>query len=718
MIWKRSLPNPVKIASFSHDGSLFASTGHHDRLIKLWRRQSFGSDDTRFDFTYLPHPTTVTSIHWRRPHDREQILEQVLYSVCGDSKVRIWAAMDPHGLQAMQLWAEIDMQESIQPRQIGILHQSNERYALFIDSRDFSFATDRAVQAASIEEQREHHGLEHLVEVAKTNPEVCVVLDRHSNMSAWGLDNVGCKTRKCTDVFNIAHVENVKLSFLDDGNVEESNVQFLTFCSQQSDSPFTLLVHHFDGRIIWNECKLDVLFDPSPRQQRLQAKASWTGHDGSIKKLVRSGSGKALFSRTNDNEGLVWKQESDSSGMALARTSALTCPEHIHRSCLLAEGDFVINLHHNSISLWDARSSVARQTASCNFEANGKPLCLITLPKPESQSPSSYVATVTSKMEVIVWKIGLPAEPRQQLSRDSSSNMQQYCSSKLGLRDDFASVLPVDPAGVLLPASDFLDTFAKDLAISYADTGILRAWTATFDLNKQRVDWLLTSTVETGIDSPSLASANSIRKIAVVDSAKTGLTIWDSLSAQLEFDTRYGSTETVQDLDWSSTPDEQSILAVGFPYKIVILAQMRYDYLNAGPAWAPIRQIHIKELTSHPIGDSVWLGSGNLTIGTGNQLYVYDKAVDISDTIITDLSIPVHQGRSLSIFDLVTYLNGPLPVFHPQFLAQCILAGKSVQVQRIVIGLYKALKFFVTGDDLDSFVNMMPSEFYIGQDVR
>lgn len=718
LIWNRRLPKPVKIASFTYDSSLIASTGFHDRLVKLWRRQSFGSDDTRFDFTYLPHPTAVTAIHWRRPHGRENTVDNVLFSICGDSKVRVWAATDPHGLQALQLWAEINMQEAIQPRELALTSAANERYAFFIDSKDFTYGAERALKATSDGGNEKYHALEHLLEISKASPEVCVVLDRRGNMSAWGLENLGCKARKNTNKFNIAHVENVNISFLQDVKPDEDNVHFLSFCGQGSVSPFTLLVHHFDGRIVWYESPLDEFFDPSPRQQRLHPKALWTGHDGLIKKIVRSGSGKALVSRTNDNEALIWKQGHDKAEMALIRSSSLSCSGHIHRSWLLAEGDFVVNLHHHYITLWDARLSVAKQAASCNFHSDGKPLCLLLLPCPENSPQSSYIATITSKMEGIVWEVKLPPKAKGNANGDINPTMNGFCSSRLGLSDDLAFVLPVDPAGSLPAAPGFFDSFAKDLAISYTNSGILRAWTATVNPKRKSVNWLVTSTIETNIDRPSLASGSSIRKIAVVDEVKTGLTIWDPWSAQVEYNEKYESLDTVLDLDWSSTPDEQSILAVGFPYKVVILAQMRYDYLNAGPAWAPIREIRIKELTSHPIGDSTWLGSGNLIIGAGNQLYVYDKDISTSDNMVVDLSVPFHQHRSLSIFDLVTYLNGPLPVFHPQFLAQCILAGKLALVQQVFISLYKALKFFVAGDDLDSFVSMLPEDFYSERNVR
>ena len=717
LVWNCDLPKPVKIASCSYDGNFVASTGLYDRLIKLWRRQSFGSDDTRFDFTYLPHPTAVTAMQWRRPPDHGRVIDNVLVSVCADSKVRIWATTDPHDLQVLQLWGDIDMQEAIQPRELGLLSHTNERYAFMIDSRDFAYGTEKAIKDASEEDRLQNHALEHLAEISKTSPEVCVVLDRRGNMSAWGLDNIGCKARKNTDTFNIAHVENVNLAFVHDALPEEANVQLLSFCRQTSDSPLTLLIHQFDGRIDWYESKLQELFDPSPRQQRIHPKASWTGHDGIIKKIVRSSSGKSLISRTNDNEGLVWKQGHDKSGMALIRSSSLSSPDHIHRSCLLEEGDFIVNLHHDSISLWDAQSSISEQIASCSFRSKGKPLCLLPVPCPSNESHSIFVATITSKMEAIAWKIILPARSSKSVNGHRDTLMSEHSRSDLGASDDLAFVLPVDPAGSNTVTSRFLDTFAKDLAIAYTYKGVLRAWAASIDVEESSVKWVVTSTIETGIDMPSLASASSIRKIAVVDRPKTGLTIWDPWSAQLEYDWRYGSSDTIQDLDWSSTPDDQSLLAVGFPYKVIILAQMRFDYMNAGPSWSPIREINIKELTSHPIGDSTWLGSGNLVVGAGNQLYVYDKDIKSSDGMVSDLSIPVHGNRSLSIFDLVTYLNGPLPVFHPQLLAQCILAGKLIQVQQILVALYKALKFFVTGDQLDSFVSMAPADFYMEQEV-
>lgn len=627
--------------------------------------------------------------------------------------------MDPHGVQGLQLWAEMDLQASIQPRQLSIGTQSKDRFAFIIDSQDFASATAAAVQKAANNQSRGYHAINHLVEVARSSPEIVVILDRHGHMSAWGLENVGGKVRKPTDVFNIAHVENFFLGFPESAAPAENNTQLVPLCFELLDPPFALLVHHFDGRIEWLGCRLDELFDPSPQQERVCEKWLWTGHDGSVKKIVRSTSGKAIISRTNDNNALIWKQRHGGSNLGLDLSSSLDCLEHIHRSWLLHDGDFVVNLHHRSISLWDARSSPAASVGCVPFDLEGQLICLVKLPEKHLDATALHVAAITAKKQGIVWEIKLPRRSNKSPESEDASPpcIGWFCTFTLDVREDLSFLSPVDPAGSALWTSSSLDTFAKDIAISYSSEGRLRSWTAALDINHMSVEWLSSSVVETGVENPSLASASSTRKAAVVDASKTGLTVWDIRSGQLEHKFQYGDFDLIQDLDWSATPDNQALLAVGFPHKVVVLAQMRYDYLSAGPAWAPVREIHIKDSTPHPIGDSTWLGSGNLVIGAGNQLFVYDKTADPADEMVSDIAVPIHRQGRMDLFDLVTLLNGPLPLFHPQFLSQCVLAGKLVQVHKIICRLHEALKYFTEGDDLDSFVSMTPEDLILESQV-
>lgn len=702
VIWTQKLANAPKIVKFSYDGAYIASTGTHDRLVKIWRRLAFGEEDSRFDVSYLNHPASVTAIHWRQPRHREQRLDNIVYTICADNKIRIWA-VNPHGMAVMRQWGDIDMSAVIQPR---FEKPSSRRFGFFIDSRDFQVATEHAVQRTGKSTNR---ALEHLLEMAQHNPEICVILDDDGHMSAWGLEDVGCKGPTTNKIINISHIEGLEIAF---GPKDRPAEEYATICAFGAEK-LTILAHHFDGRIEWLDTEVEAFFDPSPRKNRLSRKAVWSGHSGPIKKIVRNVSGRSLISRTSDNKGLIWRQRSNHSGSGIAQTSTLLSEEHIHRTCLIDDGSFVMNLHHDSVSLWDTRSSVAVKVASCPFSLSGRPLCILVLPHATSKD-KIYVATIGADMDGIAWEISLPRTGQNGHSEkddiESAATIKEFATFNLGFKADLHYVLPVDPAGSLSRDSGALDIFAQDVALAYTKSGSFFSLTARVDTAEKTVQWLRTSTIETSIENPSLASGSSIRKTAVVDSERTGLTIWDNRSAQLEFEEHFSLAEAIQDLDWTSTPDSQSILAVGFPHRVLLLTQLRYDYVDAGPAWAAIREIRIRDLTPHPIGDSCWLGNGNLVVGAGNQLFAYDREVDLTDRLVSDV-VSTSRIRSSDLFQIVSRLNGPLPVFHPQLLAQCILAGKTDLVHYILTTLHRKLKFYSEGDELDGFLEIPASAF-------
>lgn len=717
LIWKEKLANPVKFAQFSPDSTLVVTTGHYDRMVKVWRRLSFGADDVRFEVSYLPHPAVVTGVHWRKPIHREQSLENVFYTLSADNKIRVWAAIDHHAPSALQLWTEIDMGASVQPRETTDEKNRHRRYGFIVDSRDFCLATERAVQRSA--GNKENHALEHIIEVANRNPEICVVLDGQGHMSAWALEDVGSKVKSNMNAFNILHVESIDFSFMDGLSAEEDYAQFCAFQTTPLGDSFSIIVHHFDGRIEWFDSQVDVLFDPTPRKNRIALKASWTGHTDPIKKIVRNAAGGTLVSRTNENKATIWKQRRRHGRSVLVRKSWLYSDEHIHRSCVIESGDFVVNLHHYGISVWDVRSFHARKIAFQSFELSSKPLCVLPLPTADKGGNVVYIATIGADMNGIAWEIRLPTGKPQTngVSSATQCSLRKFCTFNLGLDEDVSYILPVDPAGPQTTVSGFFDLFSPDIALSYTTRGVIHTWTAKVDQQNSQVEFLLTSTVDTGIENPSLASGSSTKKAALVDADRTHLTIWDTNGAQLEFEEHFAQHDVIRDLDWTSTPDKQSILAIGFPHKVILLSQLRYDYLDARPSWTQIREIWIRDLTPHPIGDSCWLSNGHLGIGAGNQLFVYDNEIDASDRLVSQLRIPSRGLSSVDLFEVVSRLNGPLPVFHPQFLAQCILSGKTNLVHSVLTTLHRKLKFYTEGDDIDGFLEKPLEDFYVEHDV-
>ncbi|KAJ0125021.1 hypothetical protein J7T55_006365 [Diaporthe amygdali] len=620
--WRKVLASPVKQAELSYDSAYVASVGYHDRLVKIWRRLSYVSDEIRFDFMYLSHPLAVTSIQWRKPYHVDQTVDNVLYTICLDNMLRIWTGSDGHNHQHLQLWGKIDLAASADGPSL--------RWAAIVHGRDFSAATETAVQEGPSEYGKGDGPLINAVELANRNPEICITFDGHGKMSAWAMENISSKTRSKSKVEEqkvlplVVDVSSSEFDFLGDASRgASSHVEIHAYCNKP-DGHLNFLFHFFDGRVEIFEANFPRLLDP----------------------------------------------------IAIAQIE---------------------------------------------YKISGKPLCLLVLPRRTAeQSSVAHIATITSEKKGLVWEIKLPfydSSATNGIKNGGGTNghgppsIREFHKFELQDAGDLSYVLPVDPAGSAPMVQGFLDVFARDVAISYTHTGRVEFWTAR--VGDAKVDWLSTASMETGVSEPALASGSTMKKAALVNSSRSAVTIWDIRGAQLEYNQQFEAQNAIQDLDWTSTPDLQSILAVGFPSRVLLLSQMRFDYLNKGPAWAPVREIDIRELTPHPIGDSTWLGDGNLVIGAGNQLFVHDRKFDAPSTFVKDVSLPHTKDRKLDLFDVVQRLNGPLPVFHPQFLSQCMLAGKVRTVQRILMALHKTLKFWVEGDEFDDYLGLELDEFYV-----
>lgn len=721
--WQKRLASPVKLAGLSYDSAYIASVGQYDCLVKVWRRLTYGADEIRFDFAYLRHPEPVTSLQWRKPHYVDQTVDNVLYTFCADNTLRIWAGSDSHGQQHIQLWGMIDLAASIQD---GTLNSSKPalRWSLMMHGRDFSSAVERAVLEADPSSGRDDTALQHLIAVANRSPEICIVFDGRGRMSTWGFENVGSRSPSSAKIFNISHVTSKDFDFLQGrGNDLIPHVEAYAYCSKPGGQ-LHLLIHNFDGSVDVYQSDIARFLDVNPNASHLSLRCTWSGHSAPVRKIVRNFSGRAVVSRTAVGESIVWKHALNSQQPALSRQTLIPQAGHVHRISVFRKGRFVVFLYHDKLCLWDCRENDPVMLAQCQYEVRGKPLCLLILPRENTRDHTvAHVATITSDKHGVVWEVKLPSYAPDYGAvplingHQTAPYIREFFRFDLGEPGNLAYVLPVDPAGSPSIISGFLDVFARDVAISYTHSGKVQFWTARIDQHRSRVEWLSTSSMETGVSEPALVSGSTMKKAALVNSSRTGVTIWDIRGARLEYSQDFESHNTIRDLDWTSTPDSQSILAVGFPYKVLLLSQMRFDYLNKGPAWAPIREINIRDFTPHPIGDSTWLGDGNLVIGAGNQLYAYDRHFDVSGSLVTSLRLPHRKGGMWDLFDVVQRLNGPLPVFHPQFLSQCMLSGKIDLVHSILMALHKTLKFWVEGETIDDYLGMDLEQFYIGGGV-
>ncbi|KYK54519.1 WD repeat protein [Drechmeria coniospora] len=657
--WIKSLPNPVMTSIISYDSAYIASVSHHDRLPKVWRRLTYGPDEVRFDMTYLRHPDIVTSIRWRKPYHLDQTVENVLYTVCLDFRVRIWTAPDASDGRYWRLWGQVDLHENGS----GIPTSPSCRFVCIIDGRDFTTAVESAAKDRMASNySTDDVALDYVVAIARKNPEICLAFYSNGGISAWALENVGKVSRSSGKILNIADVQVRQIesisSFLKPFGNRFSHIQVETYCGKP-DGRLYMLLHVFDGRVGVFTGDVADLLDPTHNDKGIALQTVWSGHSAPIKKIVRNFSGRAIVSRTAAGE-----------------------------------------------------AEIAAPLARCAFQISGTPLCLIILPRPDARkSTTAHVAMITSDRQGIVWEANLPHYLDDPAGNEGAA-IFEFCRFELNMPDSLKYVLPVDPAGSLPVTSDSLDVFARDIAMSYTWTGRVDLWTARIDPSRRCVDWLSTCSTETGLTNPALASGSMLKKAALVNSARSQLTIWDIGGSRLEYEQNYKLHDEIQDLDWTSTPDSQSILAVGFQYRVILVSQMRFDYLNKGPAWAPIREISTRPLTPHPIGDSTWLGDGHLVVGAGNQLFIYDRHAGSVDSLIADFRTANRRDGSWDLFQAVQRFNGPIPLFHPQFLSQCILAGKSFQVRQILAALHKTLKYLIPGEAVDDYLGLDLQDFH------
>lgn len=400
VVWDQTLPYPVAMAYCSHDAGLIASCGQHDRLVKIWRRLSYESDSTRFDVSYLQHSSSITNMHWRKPWHQEQNLDNLLYTFCADGHVRAWAHLDAHAVSVMQQVASIDTKKTIQPRRLSQSSISKRRYAFILDSRDFSHATERAVETTT--NGKPDHALEHLIEIANRSPEICVVLDGLGHMSAWGLENAGCKNKNAAEVFNVAHVDNVELSVLEKAQSDGEYVQFCTFAGGSTPSSISLLVHSYDGSIAHYEAHVAGLFDTATRPERLQQSAAWAGHEEPVEGIIRNKAGDQMCTWTSQDIN-IFSIEDVEDGNTLTIQTSRSFDRDILDACFVE--DYAIVLLEDSLQLLPTRDYIPLRTST-------KPVRLKLLDSGASERVGHF-AIIFSDESTEVW---LPQPPSNSAS--------------------------------------------------------------------------------------------------------------------------------------------------------------------------------------------------------------------------------------------------------------------------------------------------------------
>ncbi|KAF8273891.1 WD repeat-containing protein [Lactarius quietus] len=615
----------------------------------------------------IPHPRPVTSIIWRstQASSRDGL---VLYTVTSDATLRIFTPV-LDSPQHMQLHATLDLSSSaaskLSPRSIGLpvssvfyLDREIVTRALTSALSDMSDKDDAKIRRVQDIRDAEWDMFMHALPDGSLSIRAVANIDRRPPTllkQFTVLQNVTFSSFRAPSYLRVVPGPTKQtLALVSTAPLSVHMLEPLTFFDSRSDG-LTLL-----GRVH------DYMTDGEPR----------------IKHFVRTpdGTGLAVVRETGGDAWIVRDH-----GTSLQRAGKWTTADNV-------------------VVLNGGRSFATFSNATCLLTLHATPELTLSLPPISSlfslpsrnTAPYECIYAITADLAPTICHIhavsgGLPS-------------LSMVSQTALPVRSPVAFILPVDPMGWI--SSRDTAGMERDVLLSVGRDGELMFWVP----DGNGTGWRRTGRVRTDRTSIRMARCSSAKKTVLIVPRADGeeLTIWDSkeseFSSGLEYAKILDSSEKVNDLDWSSTPDNQSILAVGFSYRVEILCQQRMTYFDEGPGWGVIKSIEIANLLPHPISDSIWLAYGALLIGSGHQMCLYGLPRQLEK-----------DGAEEGLFEYVARLNGPLPDYHPQMLLQCLLWDKLDLVKEILVHLSRGVEQRLESQDDTFSLSPIPISHYISR---
>lgn len=658
------------VIHFSPSLMYIAAITMQDTVLRLY------STTTGQEAQLIPHPRPLTDIYWRHSEQSSRD-DLILYTITRDSTLRIFLPVldDPMHLQ---LHASLDLSFS----HVSANRTSNyEDSQVFILDRDILSSFLRAQQSADEKNDGQGRQVKELLEQGWD------VFLRHlfnGSVVITAVANVDRRPPTLLQHFTLQHTAPNVLPSHDDSHPP----QHLHIVPRKDASKLNLIstnplaVYHLD--------LLSLIFPSEEQPQapalRLAARIN-PGSDFDSRNIDSNEKAQIKLIRTPEGRGFALL--SNHNGNAETWSVTGDDPPTFRKTGAAQGVDLIVSLDQGSSFALYSRSSNTL-TLRCAHSATPHSPCsnlslevpelskLFTLPRntystssvTSKQTGAELIFGITSKNEIAIFNVF------------GDSSHQNSCAVTLQSlstipQPDIAQVVAVDPM-----AWSFRTAFhhsSTDVLLTIDVSGELAFW-VPYTEESNTTSWKCTSRVKTGKRDVKMVACSSSKKSVLVVASEDGseeLTIWDSressFSSGLEYQTIYSSP--INDLDWSATPDGQSILAVGFEHHVDLLCQQRKSYFNDDPDWAVTWRVDSSRITPLSIDDSVWLAGGTLLIAAGPQLFVYGQ------------SLEKDSQQDASLFQEVARQNGPLPDWHPQMILQCLLWGKVELVKEIIVRL-------------------------------
>ncbi|KAJ6621584.1 RAVE protein 1 C terminal-domain-containing protein [Mycena sp. CBHHK59/15] len=574
----------------------------------------------------IPHPRPITNISWRlsQASSRDDL---ILYTVTSDSTLRIFLPV-LDSPQHLQLHASLDLFSSIP---FSISSKISTNFSVFWLDREI---IGNSISATLKDKNEpENAQIRRLQEIKDEGWDLFLRVLEDGSAVVTAVANIDRRPPTLLRQFTLQ--QTLPSTFPGPPAymylLPEPNHTSVTLVTSSPLRTFSLCP------LLFLDAQADGL---RLRSQSIEAVPEEESH---IVRFVRTPDGRGVgVIRTNGGE--AWRVVE--SGSRLIRSGKWSTADHI-------------------VVLDRGRSYATYSTSNGTLSLNSAPQSVLSLP-----SISSLFSLPSKEGQETI--IGITTD---------FSIVQIHVAPSLTLHSH--NSLPVRTPKMILPVDPMAwglshQWATHDVLLSVSQLGELAFWVPD---ESSPSEWRCTGSVRTHRSGISRARCSSAKKTALIVPGPEGeeLTIWDSKESEfasgLEF--RGFFSDSINDLDWTSTPDTQSILAVGFLHHVELICQQRMTYFDEGPGWAKCWKVEIGTCIPYQISDSIWLANGSLLVGAGHQMFLFGQQKPV-DT---------NEPPPGSLFEHVARQNGPLEDYHPQMLLQCLLWEKVELVKEVIVNL-------------------------------
>ncbi|KAL0951404.1 hypothetical protein HGRIS_008099 [Hohenbuehelia grisea] len=686
--WSSTVPTPSSVF-FAPSLMYIASISQNDNIVRIYSTPSGRQTQV------IPHPRPVRSMVWR--HSQQSSRDDlILYTITSDSTLRIFLPV-LDAPQHLQLHASIDLFSSI-PYSVASKYPNLSDSAIFPLDRE---VIDGGLTAGlkDLSDHEEDARTRRLKDIMDEGWDLFMRVMVDGSVIVTAIANIDRRPPTLLSHFTLQQSAPATLLSLPSQLVllpdpTSRNLTLVTSSPLTSYtlSPIAFFDAHPDG--------LQVLSRGSDAEESEENR-------GEIKKLVRTPEGKGVGIIRKSGSGELWRVVDGGTRLV--------------KQAKWKNADFVVVLYGGktfaTYTLSDGSLTLHSDPPST---LTGLPSIISLFSMPSEAGGESIFAVASDHSILHITILGQPDEPwlsplPEPEGSSAPLSLKVHSHSSLPLSSPPQFIVPVDPMAWGLAQGDS-KWVQHDILLSISEDGELAFWVTEENHGGDKANglagWRCTGRVRTGRRGVKRVCCSSAKKSGLVMTTPEGdeLTIWDSHESEFASGLEYlrHFEGTVNDLDWTSTPDSQSILAVGFLHHVDLLCQQRMTYFDEGFGWALCWRIDISNTIPYQICDSIWLTNGSLLVTAGHQVNLYTQAQ----------RRPYQDAppENETLFGYVARNNGPLMDYHPQMLLQCLLWGKVELVKDIIVNLAENVEVTKSGQKRREEWENLPVEEFLKTD--